>query len=78
MRERLLDAIDARNAAIEAYYDERGQPVKPHQAWRETLFPPGGHNAAHLRLAQNRYQMTTADTPLNWDTAALRAAPPAK
>ncbi len=76
LRNLLLDAIDARNAKIEGYYDERGRAQKPHSAWNTILFPPGGHNANHLRLAYNRYQESFRDTALNWDTDAVRAAPP--
>lgn len=70
----LLDAIDTRNATIKSWYNERGQPTKPHPAWGRPLFPPSGHNANHLRLAENRYQESVAQTPLNWDTTAMRAA----
>ena len=39
------------------------------------MFPPGGHNAAHLRLFHNGYQEPFADTCMNWDTEKMRAAP---
>lgn len=75
IRDRLLDAIDARNALIDAYYNDRGHPL-PMDGWPNgTLFPPPGHSANHLRLAYNEYQGPFRDTPLNWDTAAMRSAP---
>jgi len=73
-RDRLLDAIDARNAAIDALYNERGQP-QPLPGWSHVLFPFPGHSAPHLRLAYNGYQEPYANTCLNWDTRSLRAAP---
>jgi hypothetical protein len=75
-RDRLLDAIDARNAEIERYYDTRGRP-RASTDWAFVMFPPIGHDANHLRLAYDRYQEPFADTPLNWDTKAMREAPPA-
>jgi hypothetical protein len=74
-RERLLDAIDARNAEIDSYYDERERSVPVAGDWAFVMFPPGGHNAAHLRLFYDRYQEPFADTCLNWDTEKMRAAP---
>jgi hypothetical protein len=73
-RDRLLDAIDARNAEIAAYYDERGNP-KPMAGWAFTLFPLPGHSANHLRLAYDGYQEPFKDTCVNWDTKAMRQAP---
>jgi len=73
-RDRLLDAIDARNAEIDAYYGARRR-VKPVGGWAFVMFPPGGHCATHLRLGYDRYQEPFADTPLNWDTEAMRQAP---
>jgi len=68
-RDRVLDAIDARNAFIESLYQKRESP------WAYTLFPFPGHNAAHLRLAYDGYQEPYANTCLNWDTKSLRNAP---
>jgi len=73
-RDRLLDAIDARNAQIASCYDERGR-TKPLPGWAFTMFPIPGHNAAHLRLAHDGYQEPFKNTCLNWDTKAMRAAP---
>ena len=73
-RDRLLDAIDARNAEISTYFDERGR-TKPFGNWAFVPFPPTGHNAAHLRLSHDGYQEPYASTPFNWDTKAMRLAP---
>ncbi|MBM4048324.1 MAG: DUF4838 domain-containing protein, partial [Planctomycetes bacterium] len=83
-RDRLLDAIDARNAEIESYYDAKGRSAsadapaagrpKP-TAWAYVMFPPPGHDAKHLRLAYDGYQEPFADSPMNWDTKAMRQAP---
>ena len=73
-RDRLFDAIDARNAAITALYGERGNP-KPGTGWSYVLFPLPGHDAAHLRLAHDGYQEPYANTCLNWDIKSLRTAP---
>jgi hypothetical protein len=69
-RNRLLDAIDVRNALIADYYDGRGLP-----GWDYTTFPPPGHSEEHLRLAYNGYQEPFKDTCMNWDTKAMRNAP---
>lgn len=74
-RDRLLDAIDARNAEIASYYDAKGRNARPVPGWAFAMFPPSGHYAAHLRLAEDGYQEPYANTPLNWDTKAMRAAP---
>jgi hypothetical protein len=73
-RDRLLDAIDARNAFIETLYDKRGTPVSAGN-WAQVPFPFPGHNAAHLRLAHDGYQEPYANTCFNWDTKAMRRAP---
>ncbi|HBJ35277.1 MAG TPA: hypothetical protein DDZ51_11095 [Planctomycetaceae bacterium] len=72
--ERLLDAIDARDAFIAALYDERGNG-RPSSNWSHVLFPFAGHDAKHLRLAYDGYQEPYANTCLNWDTDAVRNAP---
>lgn len=74
-RDRLLDAVDARNALIDGYYDNRGRTKPPVDGWAYTFFPPPGHNAAHLRLEMNGYQEPYANTAFNWDTKAMRTAP---
>lgn len=71
---RLLDAIDARNAFIATLYDKRRQGVLAGN-WSHVLFPFGGHDANHLRLAYDGYQEPYANTCFNWDTKALRNAP---
>jgi Domain of unknown function (DUF4838) len=68
---RLLDAIDARNAFIATLY------AKGHQKeWNHVLFPFPGHDAKHLQLAHDGYQEPYANTCFNWDTQAMRNAPP--
>jgi len=74
MRDRLLDAIDARNAEIATYFDNKGW-TKATPGWAFTFFPPVGHDAKHLRLAYDGYQEPYANTVFNWDTKALRNAP---
>lgn len=68
---RLLDVIDARNAFIATLF------AKGHQKeWNHVLFPFPGHDAKHLQLAYDGYQEPYANTCFNWDTQALRNAPP--
>jgi len=74
-RDRLLDAIDARNALIAALYEPRRSPPSPGD-WSYVLFPFAGHDANHLRLAYDGYQEPYANTCVNWDTKAMRDAPP--
>ena len=69
-RNRLLDAIDARNAQIADYYNGSGLP-----GWNYTTFSPLGHSEEHLRLAYDGYQEPFKNTCLNWDTKAMRNAP---
>lgn len=71
---RLLDAIDARNAFIASLYDERGNGRQVGN-WSHVLFPFAGHDAKHLRLAYDGYQEPYSNTCLNWDTQAMRNAP---
>jgi hypothetical protein len=73
-RDRLLDAIDARNTMIDALYDVKKWP-KPLSRWTFVTFPPVGHDARHLRLAYDGYQEPFKDTAVNWDTKLMRAAP---
>lgn len=73
-RERLLDAIDTRNAAIDALYGDRGRP-NPSGDWAQTMFPIPGHDVHHLRLKHDGYQEPYSRTCLNWDTKAMRSAP---
>ena len=74
LRDRLLDAIDARNAFIATLYDKRGSGVSTGN-WSHVLFPFLGHDAKHLRLAYDGYQEPYANTCFNWDTRAMRTAP---
>ncbi|MCX6984804.1 MAG: hypothetical protein NT118_08660, partial [Lentisphaerae bacterium] len=75
-RDRLLDAIDARNAEIASYFDKKGSNPKPMDGWAFPLFPtPGGHDFAHMRLEHDTYQGPFKNTCLNWDTKAMRRAP---
>jgi predicted negative regulator of RcsB-dependent stress response len=74
-RERLLSAIDARNAFVDSLFaSPRGNPT-PLSGFSYASFPQLGHDAKHLRLAYDGYQEPFANTPLNWDTAAMRSAP---
>lgn len=73
-RDRLLDAIDARNAFIAALYDKQNRSL-PSADWGHTLYPFPGHNAEHLRLARDGYQEPYSHTCLNWDTKVMRSAP---
>ena len=74
-RDRLLDAIDARNAFVDSLFDAKGSNPKPTPAWGFVMFPPLGHDAKHLRLAYDGYQEPFANSPMNWDTKAMRSAP---
>ncbi len=76
IRDRLLDAIDQRNAFIETLYGPENNRILTDAGWNQILFPFGGHSAAHLRLAYDGYQEPMKNTCFNWDTAAMRAAPP--
>ena len=73
-RDRLLDALDARNAFIGTLYGDRGNP-QPVSGWSHVLFPFAGHDANHLRLAYDGYQEPYANTCFNWDTKTMRDAP---
>ncbi len=73
-RDRLLAAIDARNAEVASYYDARGR-TKLGETWAYTLFPPPGHDVHHLKLEHNGYQEPYANSVFNWDTQAMRNAP---
>lgn len=74
LRDRLLDAIDARNAFIDGLFNERGHAVD-RDGWGQVFFPFPGHDARHLRLAHDGYQEPYANTCFNWDTKAMRLAP---
>ncbi len=52
-RDRLLDAIDARNAFLATLYEKRGNGA-PAGNWSYVLFPFPGHDTHHLRLALRR------------------------
>lgn len=69
--ERLLNALDARRAAIDQFF-AKGNGLK---GWPVTLFPPSGHGASHLKLTHDGYQEPYKNSFLNWDTAAKRNAP---
>jgi hypothetical protein len=73
-RDRLLDAIDARNTFIDSLYEKPRAPPRPGD-FAFVLFPYAGHGATHLRLAYDLYQEPYANTCFNWDTASLRNAP---
>jgi tetratricopeptide (TPR) repeat protein len=74
-RDRLLDAIDVRNAEIAAYYDPKNIKELTNAGWAYTLFPFPGHSKEHLQLAYDGYQEPFKNTCVNWDTKAMRKAP---
>lgn len=74
-RERLLQSIETRNALVDSYYTEKKRTPRPMPGWNFVMFPPSGHYASHLRLAEDGYQEPYSNTSLNWDTQAVRAAP---
>ena len=74
-RQRLMDAIEARNDFIDSLYDDRGNGITKGN-WSHLMFPFPGHDAKHLRLAYDRYQEPFANTCFNWDTQLLRNSPP--
>lgn len=73
-RDQLLNAIDARNEAIDALY-KKGPRTKAAGDWAQIFFPFSGHSAEHLRLAHDGYQEPFANTCFNWDTKNMRNAP---
>ncbi|NQV24564.1 MAG: DUF4838 domain-containing protein [Rhodopirellula sp.] len=74
-RNRLLDAIDSRNAFIDSLFDAKGSNPASTSGWSFVMFPPLGHDAKHLRLAYDGYQEPFANSPMNWDTKTMRVAP---
>jgi hypothetical protein len=74
LRDRVLDALDARNARVESLYDARGG-IKPIPGLTVTPYPPMGHSKGHLLLNYDGYQTPYKSTFLNWDTKAMRQAP---
>ena len=75
-RDRVLDAIDARNAMIDGYYESKPRPTTgPATDWPFPIFPPPGHTPRHLRLSVDGYQEPYARTPINWNTTTMRDAP---
>ena len=74
-RDRLLDAVDARNAYIDSLFAApRGNPT-PLPGFSFVLFPQLGHDAKHLRLNYDGYQEPFANSVMNWDTKVMRTAP---
>lgn len=71
-RGRLCDALDARNARIDACYDARGR-MRPIEGWPE-MTPFRGVPRAHLALQQDQYLSRFSASPLNWDVKALRTS----
>jgi Domain of unknown function (DUF4838) len=67
---RLLDAVDARNAWLDALYDKRGR-MKPIPGWPE-MKPFAGRPRAQVALVGSKNKSWFGHTPLNWDTAAKR------
>lgn len=80
IRNRLLDAIDQRNAFIASLYETRNGrdfPTKPHPDWNTILFPPGGASPHRLTLADSAFKSNFDTSALTWNTAAMRALPTA-
>ena len=80
IRNRLLDAIDKRNAEIASLYEKRNErdaATKPHPDWNTILFPPSGASAGRLTLATPSFKSDFDTSALTWNTAAMRALPPA-
>ncbi len=74
-RDRLLDAIDSRNAFIDSMFSgPRGGPTQL-PGFSFVLFPQLGHDAKHLRLSYDGYQEPFANSVMNWDTKLMRSAP---
>ncbi len=69
-RSRLCDAIDVRNAQLDAHYDARGR-MKPVPGWPE-MVPFRGIPRSSLALQTDQYLSRFKDSPLNWDTKAIR------
>lgn len=74
-RERVLDAVDARNAYIDSLFKAPRNGPTPLEGFAFVLFPQLGHDAKHLRLSYDGYQEPFANSVMNWDTQAMRSAP---
>lgn len=61
-RDQLLNAIDARNEAIDALY-KKGPRTKSAGDWAQVFFPFSGHSAEHLRLAYDAIR-SRSQTPV--------------
>lgn len=70
--DRLLEAIDERDAWIASLYDPTGKPL-PIDGMEFTPFPPPGHEQRRLRM--NGSDDAFAETPLGWNTSEKRANP---
>ncbi len=75
LRDRLLDAIDARNAYIDSMFAAPRNGPTPLAGFSFVMFPQLGHDAKHLRLAHDGYQEPFANSVMNWDRKAMRSAP---
>ena len=74
-RDRLLDAIDARNAFVDSLFAGPRSSATPLAGFSFVPFPQLGHDAKHLRLAYDGYQEPFANSVMNWDTKVMRSAP---
>ncbi len=74
-RERVLNAVDARNAYIDSLFTAPRNGPTPLAGFSFVPFPQLGHDAKHLRLAHDGYQEPFANSVMNWDTKAMRSAP---
>ena len=74
-RERVLNAVDARNAYIDSLFAAPRNGQTPLAGFSFVPFPQLGHDAKHLRLAHDGYQEPFANSVMNWDTKAMRSAP---
>lgn len=70
-RDRLLDAIEARNLYLERLFDPEEKAT-----WGRRFFPFPGHSLEHLRLAYDGYQEPFARSCYNWDLQRMRQTPP--
>ena len=74
-RERVLNAVDARNAYIDSLFTAPRNGPTPLAGFSFVPFPQLGHDAKHLRLAHDGYQEPFANSVMNWDTKAMRFTP---
>lgn len=74
-RDRVLDALEVRNAQIASLFDESGRSSIAVPGLAVSTYPPLGHNRNHMMLNYDGYQTPYKSTFLNWDVKAMRNAP---